>query len=372
MFPRLDADIDEDSVVLSLNLKFKICSVLQSSSRSNASSPLAPPHRELDLRQNLVGTGFLDIKKGSKESRVTCMGNKATSIQLGEIVSAIGFQHEKTYCFFETFIPEGWTFEDDNKYETLGVVREDTTEFNKRCSSTHISKGTVEELDGEDVNVSHFCFPFDFQFLVNEKASKIYCLLYALSVEKRPYLLIQVNSVDSWQRHRIEGYGFVRLPTDPGYHEIEVDTWRPRGSLKTEIFSFFLGGSIRIMKLEELIRTRYIDEEVFSIVHFNHQGRADVVNRFGLETEDSGKVRVNLNICYQNYITKKAHWQEHNIIKQKEQMATKRRVMDYKIEQVKLANKMLAEAKDPMAGQYQGDRPGEDIYHESNNPAIIQ
>lgn len=43
-----------------------------------------------------------------------------------------------------------------------------------------------------------------------------------------------------------------------------------------------------MLKLEELIRTEYIDEN----------GMSDIVNRFGLETEDAGKVRINLNLCY--------------------------------------------------------------------------
>jgi hypothetical protein len=132
--------------------------------------------------------------------------------------------------------------------------------------------------------------------------------IYLLIEDKRPYLLLQVNSVDSWSRHRVEGYGFLRMPLEPGYHEVEIDTWRPRGSLFTEIHSFFLGGSVRILKLEELIRTRNIDEH----------GKADIVNRFGLETEDSGKVKINLNICFQNYLAKKANRKEFNILKQKE------------------------------------------------------
>lgn len=104
----------------------------------------------------------------------------------------------------------------------------------------------------------------------------------------RPHLLFQVNSVDSWNRHRIEGYGFLRLPMEPGYHQMDLETWRPRGSITTEIHSFFLGGSVRVLKLEELIRTKYLDEN----------GHADIVNRFGLETEDAGTVRINVNICY--------------------------------------------------------------------------
>lgn len=103
----------------------------------------------------------------------------------------------------------------------------------------------------------------------------------------RPILLFQVNSVDDWNRHRIEGYGFVKFPLEPGYHTLEVSTWRPRASLETEIHSFFLGGSVRIHKMEELVRTRFIDSN----------GYDDIVNRFGLETEDAGKVTININIC---------------------------------------------------------------------------
>ncbi len=71
----------------------------------------------------------------------------------------------------------------------------------------------------------------------------------------RPYILFQVNSKDSWNRHRIEGYGYLRMPAQPGYHQMEIDCWRPRASLQAEIKGFFLGGSVRIHKLEEITRT---------------------------------------------------------------------------------------------------------------------
>ena len=153
--------------------------------------------------------------------------------------------------------------------------------------------------------VSHFGFPIDLQFLVKPK-----------SFNSRPYILLQVNSVDSWGRHRIEGYSFARLPQNAGYHKIEVETWRPRGSLNSEIHSFFLGGSIRINKLEELVRTHYLDE----------QGKHDIVNRFGLETENSGRVRLNLNLCYQNAVDKKKFRQEYSLMREATQIETKRQV----------------------------------------------
>jgi Meckel syndrome type 1 protein len=137
----------------------------------------------------------------------------------------------------------------------------------------------------------------------------------------RPYLLLQINSVDEWARHRIEGYGFVRFPDTPGYHQITVNTWRPRASLDTEIHSFFLGGSVRIQKIEELVRTRYVSSDDYD----------DIVNRFGLETEDAGKVTVNINICSQDQNSRKTRKSEFNLLKEKEKLETRKLVMKYRL-----------------------------------------
>lgn len=131
---------------------------------------------------------------------------------------------------------------------------------------------------------------------------------------------MQVNSVDSWNRHRIEGYGFVRFPDKPGYHQLTVQTWRPRASLDTEIHSFFLGGSVRIQKLEELVRTKYISTDGFD----------DIVNRFGLETEDAGRITVNLNICSQDLHSRRTKRSEVNMLREKEKLETRKLVMVYR------------------------------------------
>ena len=122
--------------------------------------------KEIELRENLVGTGFINPpdEKAEFNNRVTVVG---------EIVSTSGFDAEKQYVFFEVLVPEegGWTFEDYNEYEIQGLTaHEDTSEFNKRKSCTHISAAAVEpSSDPDDPEgthyVSHFCFPFDYQFL---------------------------------------------------------------------------------------------------------------------------------------------------------------------------------------------------------------
>ena len=35
---------------------------------------------------------------------------------------------------------------------------------------------------------------------------------------KCPRLLIEVSSLDYWERHRVEGYGYIDLPSKPGIH----------------------------------------------------------------------------------------------------------------------------------------------------------
>jgi len=162
---------------------------------------------------------------------------------------------------------------------------------------------------------SHFCFPFDYQFKAKDASFN----------NSRPYLIMQVNSVDEWNRHRIEGYGFVRFPMTPGYHTIEVSTWRPRASLESEIHSFFLGGSVRIQKLEELVRTKFIDSN----------GYADIVNRFGVETEDAGKITINVNICSQDTKSRRTRRQQTAMRKEKEKLETRKLVMKYTLQMKK-------------------------------------
>ena len=85
--------------------------------------------KEIQLRENLVGTGFLDPPGGKKHSepanevRVTC---------IGEIVQTCGFDAESTYVFYDTFLPSGWSFEDANAYEAFETFRDDHAENNRK------------------------------------------------------------------------------------------------------------------------------------------------------------------------------------------------------------------------------------------------
>ena len=86
--------------------------------------------KEIELRENLVGSGFLDPPSIQKSKGKQTTDTRVTV--LGEIVSATGFNVESLYIYYDTIVSEGWTFEDANEYEMFGTVRDEHTENNKR------------------------------------------------------------------------------------------------------------------------------------------------------------------------------------------------------------------------------------------------
>ena len=63
------------------------------------------------------------------------------------------------------------------------------------------------------------------------------------SMQGWPRMVATVWELDEYGRSILSGYGFAHLPTNPGYHELDVHCWRPSGSIREELQSFFLGTS---------------------------------------------------------------------------------------------------------------------------------
>lgn len=103
-----------------------------------------------------------------------------------------------------------------------------------------------------------------------------------------------------------------------------MQTWRPRASLNSEVHSFFLGGSVRIKKLEELVRTAHGIMDSAS--------ERDLVNRFGLETEDAGRINVNLNVVSQDIDSRNEQRKMLRWVKNIQKMETQKLVMQYTLE----------------------------------------
>jgi Ciliary basal body-associated, B9 protein len=74
--------------------------------------------------------------------------------------------------------------------------------------------------------------------------------IFEISVFEAPKLVIEVSSLDWWQRFCTEGYGAVALPTSPGHHTLSIPTWRPvpspmhsNSARVAEMRRFFIGGT---------------------------------------------------------------------------------------------------------------------------------
>ncbi|XP_048582858.1 Meckel syndrome type 1 protein isoform X2 [Nematostella vectensis] len=131
---------------------------------------------------------------------------------------------------------------------------------------------------GED-DVAHFCFPFEYSLVYDARHSPD-------AFVKWPLLFVEVMSLDSWERHRTEGYGYTVIPNKAGSHEIVINTWRPIGNGPVpELRRFFIGGS------PELEDPTYPQQPVAT--------EEKVLSKFYFRTATSGSVTIRLNVVQQ-------------------------------------------------------------------------
>ena len=102
--------------------------------------------KKIELRENLVGTGFLlppkALDKAAKQYAQQLFSHRVTVI--GEIASATGFKAQNIYITYHLMLPEnGWLFEDENE-EPFCYTHDRTSEYNKRSGLTQISSGRVD------------------------------------------------------------------------------------------------------------------------------------------------------------------------------------------------------------------------------------
>ena len=180
----------------------------------------------------------------------------------GEIVSAEMFEYSNLYINYLLELPPGWTAGEDTVLQ--GVSQTCTTRGDSR---------------GRDV--AHFSFPLE---------ADLFFSINSLEVDKEvlprwPELLLEVVSVDSWSRYRVEGYGHSVLPAQPGHHQLTVHTWTPTtDNIQANMRRFFIGGT------PELEDMRYVG---------NTDNQGAVLSKLGFQTRASGLVTVRLNIIHQ-------------------------------------------------------------------------
>jgi hypothetical protein len=202
----------------------------------------------------------------------------------GEIESLREFTQENLYIFYEFYFPPGWKVDNENEYYLI-YKAEDIEEdnINKLKSISQVSSAYVEDIDdykcnsnsnadlnsskinptqthtstissnhGEKTFVHNISLPFELEMLGHN-----------IILDKLPpKILLQINSTDSYGRHRIEGYCFLNIPLVTGSYKFEIPSYKPREDNYMKVFSFFLGGSRKIPDLKEIAKSSSKNENV--------------------------------------------------------------------------------------------------------------
>mmetsp|Transcript_7223 Transcript_7223/g.11938 ORF Transcript_7223/g.11938 Transcript_7223/m.11938 type:complete len:382 (-) Transcript_7223:807-1952(-) len=212
----------------------------------DVAADVAAELRSLEMREALVRSEFT----------MPPLGLTSRYSVLGEIVSAHNFLSDNIYIEYLVDIPPGWSSEGDSVLDAVTQM----------CDSL-----------GWNLNSSaaHFAFPFELEFLCNDD-------------EVSPLIYFQVNSYDSWDRHRVLGYSYIELPISPGSHSFTVQCWKPFGNLRAKMAEFFVGGSPYLNTVADA--AAYPDGK-------RHAG--PTVNRYGFQVESTGSLRIRLNIVLQ-------------------------------------------------------------------------
>ncbi|XP_054481218.1 Meckel syndrome type 1 protein isoform X3 [Anoplopoma fimbria] len=178
----------------------------------------------------------------------------------GEIVSAKGFEYDNLYIHFFMELPNNWS---SLPFQSLSGVTQ-------TCRAKTLGKE----------NVAFFSYPFSFEaFYMSEKESEE-------SMPQWPVIYFKVLSLDSWQRFRTEGYGYLLFPAMPGKHTITCHTWRPlQTGTVSALRRFFIGGSPEL--------------EDHSYVRIPGTFKGERLSRFGFCTETTGSVTFNLHCIQQ-------------------------------------------------------------------------
>mmetsp|Transcript_30887 Transcript_30887/g.35170 ORF Transcript_30887/g.35170 Transcript_30887/m.35170 type:complete len:187 (-) Transcript_30887:225-785(-) len=100
------------------------------------------------------------------------------------------------------------------------------------------------------------------------------------SIRGWPKLLIEVWEVDSHGRNSIGGYGMLSIPMGAGSYDLEIPTWRPKGSTTEQWASYFLGARPELQYQDVLVCSS---------------------ERFGFQTYACGKVQVQFQIIQKDF-----------------------------------------------------------------------
>ncbi|KRY61534.1 26S proteasome non-ATPase regulatory subunit 14 [Trichinella britovi] len=194
-------------------------------------------------------------------------------VYYGEITSAEDFEYSHLLVHYFLDIPKGWMCKSD---KTSGVTQ--------TCLVKNIRN------NGRS---AYFAFPIELELCLDLD-------YYYVSEDYPmwPQLFLTVMSLDTYNRYRLEGYGYMSLPTDPGISEHIVNTWRPAEDVVSNLRRFFIGGSF---ELEDVLCCRYAKSfEVLHYISYVYTFFGErILSKYGFRTVSSGSVKLKFYSIHQ-------------------------------------------------------------------------
>lgn len=182
----------------------------------------------------------------------------------GNIATAEDFESDDLFVHYFFVLADGWT--------TSGPLFGVTHRSRTKCS------GRVE--------VAHFSHPFELDLQStagggDHDGPAIVAQLF-----------IEVLSLDSWNRFRVEGYACCDLLGEPGQRSLSLVTWRPLcTSLVGRMRRFFTGGDPQLDDLQAAVGKRPLTS--------GDDPERKRLSKYALQTESSGTVRLMLSVVRQ-------------------------------------------------------------------------
>lgn len=99
-----------------------------------------------------------------------------------------------------------------------------------------------------------------------------------------PKLVLHIKQIDEHGRSHLSGYGFCDVPTTAGTSQVRICCWRPTGSMRDEVTSFFMGNTAKLYS-SDIVRSK-----------------STWKSRCRLVTVPAGQVQVNFNIVFRNFM----------------------------------------------------------------------
>jgi B9 domain-containing protein 2 len=177
---------------------------------------------------------------------------------IGEIIQAQDFVDRSLFAKWNMNAGSCWR------------VLEGFTEGQTQLSLKYLEDSALETTDAAQpqVTLHSWSHPIDVHYLTK-------------GLQGWPQMEFQVWGVDWLGKCNISAYGFINVPLQPGYHQLECHTWRPVGDFRRRIIDYITGYRMHLVNPSDII--------------------SNSLNRHVIQSESMGTLKINLTVVLKDF-----------------------------------------------------------------------